>query len=544
MSKSHTTQAALISNEVQKPLENYMSSFKAKKRTIESTIMKIVKYKKALNAKLETCRSKYESECMKFRAMSADKMLLDGNELRKLNSKLEKSEQTIKHYRQEYYDMYKEAFEVHERYVREWRLALVKYQELEEERIKFLRSNIWTYCNLVSVTCVNVDTSCENIRLSLEKCDAKREIELFTKKFGTGNDIPGAPKFIDYINSASLEEDKDEPSTNAMFSASTLPSTESYATVKIAKKAPTQQPSEQSNAFLMLGRRNNELMKEFDRRSEEEEDQNGFGNSISNSISNGQIFGPTTPSPTDKIINTPVTKLNPPESDYSDRSSSQFNSHSSSQYPHTSKYSASTDMSVHNDNEAGEKKHWNSPQRRRRSRGSIQALSDYSSSGYEPNQSKSKRKSFTLERDDDVKIDDDDILRSTLRDLQLGGNGNMEALKKSIRPKSMVLDSQMKTRTQEQKQRPKSVTLDNHVTWDSTTRPKSNALPKFGPLTGRPVIRYCKAIYSYKAKEEDECSFKKRDTILVLEDDDLWWSVEVLGKQDFGQAPSNYLAPL
>ena len=73
----------------------------------------------------------------------------------------------------------------------EWKQACDKYQDLEEERIDFLKSNLWTYANIMSTVCVSDDEACEKIRVSLEKCEVDEVIQAFVQTKCTGQEIPG-----------------------------------------------------------------------------------------------------------------------------------------------------------------------------------------------------------------------------------------------------------------------------------------------------------------------------------------------------------------
>jgi predicted ribosome quality control (RQC) complex YloA/Tae2 family protein len=73
----------------------------------------------------------------------------------------------------------------------EWKQACDKYQDLEEERVDFLKANLWTFANIVSTVCVSDDESCEKIRVSLEKCEVDEVVQLFIQTKGTGQEIPG-----------------------------------------------------------------------------------------------------------------------------------------------------------------------------------------------------------------------------------------------------------------------------------------------------------------------------------------------------------------
>jgi len=77
------------------------------------------------------------------------------------------------------------------RWIQDWKQACDKFQDLEEERIDFLKTNLWTYANIMSTVCVSDDESCEKIRVSLEKCEVDEVIQSFITAKGTGQEIPG-----------------------------------------------------------------------------------------------------------------------------------------------------------------------------------------------------------------------------------------------------------------------------------------------------------------------------------------------------------------
>ena len=75
----------------------------------------------------------------------------------------------------------------------EWKQACDRYQDMEEDRIDALKSNLWTFANIMSTVCVTDDESCEKIRVSLEKCEVDEVIHSFIHTRGTGQEIPGSP---------------------------------------------------------------------------------------------------------------------------------------------------------------------------------------------------------------------------------------------------------------------------------------------------------------------------------------------------------------
>ncbi|KAG2204354.1 hypothetical protein INT47_009396 [Mucor saturninus] len=77
-----------------------------------------------------------------------------------------------------------------------WRDACEVMQAMEEDRIEFLKSNVWEYANLASARLLIEDEWCETIRDQLEKCSTEQEIEKCVSIYGTGSKIPSTNDYV------------------------------------------------------------------------------------------------------------------------------------------------------------------------------------------------------------------------------------------------------------------------------------------------------------------------------------------------------------
>ncbi|KAK3062093.1 formin-binding protein, partial [Teratosphaeriaceae sp. CCFEE 6253] len=97
---------------------------------------------------------------------------------------------------------------------REWKAACDKFQDLEEERVDYFKSSLWSFANIASTVCVSDDAACEKMRLSLEDCEVEKDITNFIKESGTGQEIPDPPKYINFcrgdIDDAMSRADSDD----------------------------------------------------------------------------------------------------------------------------------------------------------------------------------------------------------------------------------------------------------------------------------------------------------------------------------------------
>lgn len=121
-----------------------------------------------------------------------------GQEERKNKAKLEKTQISLATSNQDYENAVKALEETTARWNREWKAAADKFQDLEEERLDFTKSSLWTFANIASTVCVSDDAACEKIRLSLEKMEVEKDVVHFIREKGTGQEIPDPPKYINF----------------------------------------------------------------------------------------------------------------------------------------------------------------------------------------------------------------------------------------------------------------------------------------------------------------------------------------------------------
>jgi len=78
--------------------------------------------------------------------------------------------------------------------------ALKHFQKWEEERVTYLRNEMWTYVNLASLQLLTADESYENNQEILEKCDETIDIQLFINLRRTGSERPAAILYENYYH--------------------------------------------------------------------------------------------------------------------------------------------------------------------------------------------------------------------------------------------------------------------------------------------------------------------------------------------------------
>lgn len=221
MGKAHQQNAQQMRSELDEPLAAFAGAMKERRKIVQGGIEKLHKSKAQQTGTANKARDKYENDCLKVKGYLAQGHMVMGQEERKNKAKLEKTQIQMSSNSNEYEAAIKILEETTGRWNREWKAACDKFQDLEEERLDFLKTSLWAFANIASTTCVSDDASWEKIRLSLEDCDAEKDIMTFIKEKGTGQEIPDPPKYIDFCrgdaSDAASEASVDEAYSVAQF---------------------------------------------------------------------------------------------------------------------------------------------------------------------------------------------------------------------------------------------------------------------------------------------------------------------------------------
>ncbi|KAF2730809.1 hypothetical protein EJ04DRAFT_499807 [Polyplosphaeria fusca] len=198
MGKAHQSIAGQMKSELEEPLAAFAGGMKERRKIVQGGIEKLLKVKMQQTAAVNKSRDRFENDCLKIKGFLAQAHMVMGQEERKNKAKLEKTQIQLSSTSQEYEQSVKVLEETTGRWNRDWKAACDKFQDLEEERIDFTKSSLWTFANIASTVCVSDDAACEKVRLSLEDCDVEKDITAFIKDSGTGQEIPDPPKFINF----------------------------------------------------------------------------------------------------------------------------------------------------------------------------------------------------------------------------------------------------------------------------------------------------------------------------------------------------------
>ncbi|OBZ69920.1 Cell division control protein 15 [Grifola frondosa] len=154
--------------------------------------------------------------CMRINSYTAQSTLMQGKDLEKIQLKLERAQQTVQANERDYANFAHALQDTVQKWEQDWKMFCDSCQDLEEDRLEFMKDNMWAYANAVSTVCVSDDESCEKLRLSLEQLEPEKDMENFVRDYGTGNAIPDPPAFVNYANPDAVPPSSQRASTRPL----------------------------------------------------------------------------------------------------------------------------------------------------------------------------------------------------------------------------------------------------------------------------------------------------------------------------------------
>ncbi|KAL9114012.1 MAG: hypothetical protein Q9227_001783 [Pyrenula ochraceoflavens] len=216
--KSHAQIAAQMKSELEEPLTAFAGGMKERRKIVQGGIEKLHKLKQQQTQHVNRSRDRYEQDTLKIKGYMAQGHMVMGQEERKNKAKLEKTQINMSSNSNEYEAAVKTLEDTTGRWNKDWKAACDKFQDLEEERIDFTKSSLWSFANIASTVCVTDDASCEKIRVSLEGCEVEKDISSFIRERGTGQEIPDPPKFINFCRGDKNPDTVSEASEDENYS--------------------------------------------------------------------------------------------------------------------------------------------------------------------------------------------------------------------------------------------------------------------------------------------------------------------------------------
>ncbi|KAG8920792.1 hypothetical protein FRC02_000696, partial [Tulasnella sp. 418] len=200
-SNAHLNFVQEMRREIETPVADFITKQNNHKKTFQVTIEKSFKSKQTQERYVEKAREKYETDCVHINSYTAQSTILQGKELEKISYKLDRANQTVEANARDYQNFARALSDTARRWEGEWKTYCDQCQDLEDERIEFIKDNVWAFANAVSTVCVADDESCERVREVLEQVEPDKEMESFVREYGTGPVMTEPTPFISYKQS-------------------------------------------------------------------------------------------------------------------------------------------------------------------------------------------------------------------------------------------------------------------------------------------------------------------------------------------------------
>ena len=163
-----------LANQIRVDLEAHTAEFHSKqdshRRTIQAPLERKFKEKQAQESYVKKSREKYEGDLMRIEAYTQQASYMQGIDLAKVQQKLNRTKQTIQGNERDYAKFSKDLLDLLVPWEKEWKEYCDSCQDLEEERMDFMKDIIWIYVNLVSTICVHDDQVHPNLSSSNSTC--------------------------------------------------------------------------------------------------------------------------------------------------------------------------------------------------------------------------------------------------------------------------------------------------------------------------------------------------------------------------------------
>jgi Fes/CIP4, and EFC/F-BAR homology domain len=163
-----------LANQIRVDLEAHTAEFHSKqvshRRSIQAPLERKFKEKQAQESYVKKSREKYEGDLMRIEAYTQQATYMQGIDLAKVQQKLNRTKQTIQGNERDYAKFSKDLLDLLVPWEKEWKEYCDSCQDLEEERMDFMKDIIWIYVNLVSTICVHDDQVRANVSSSNSTC--------------------------------------------------------------------------------------------------------------------------------------------------------------------------------------------------------------------------------------------------------------------------------------------------------------------------------------------------------------------------------------
>lgn len=159
MAQAHIELTQQIRKELEAPCIDLQHRYAEHKHHLQQPLEKKFKLKQMQESYVAKAREKYASDCLRIASYSKQ-FESAGRDQDRLQQKLARARQTVAANEKDYRNFIEKLRDMERDWEADWREFCDDSQDLEEERLDFMKDNLWTYANEVSTVCVADDLVC------------------------------------------------------------------------------------------------------------------------------------------------------------------------------------------------------------------------------------------------------------------------------------------------------------------------------------------------------------------------------------------------
>ncbi|KAI8575189.1 hypothetical protein K450DRAFT_262956 [Umbelopsis ramanniana AG] len=196
--------AQTIRVELGVPLAEFVTKQREARKLIQKAVQDVYNQRQLQIHYVLRARDKYNNECMRIKTLREDK--------ENQKAALARAAASAKTLYAEYESSLAAAQESIQLWNREWQASCEKFQNLEEERINFLRESLSQFAYLQMTYAQSQVSRWESLLTSVNGWDCRDELNTYVSDHGTGRDIP---EVMDYMILYEQQESDKSAATNA-----------------------------------------------------------------------------------------------------------------------------------------------------------------------------------------------------------------------------------------------------------------------------------------------------------------------------------------
>lgn len=157
MAATHLLLASQIRTELEQPATEFFSRQVEHRRAKQAPVEKRFKAKQTQESYMIKAREKYEGDCRRIELYQQQSANTAGVDLERVLQKLERAQQTVQANEKDYAGYAQGLAELLPTWEADWKEYCDSSQDLEEDRVDFMKDTLWSYANGISTVCVADD---------------------------------------------------------------------------------------------------------------------------------------------------------------------------------------------------------------------------------------------------------------------------------------------------------------------------------------------------------------------------------------------------